>query len=306
MENKIIASVNVLADLKYSGAVRAFASSFLLSEDVPEKWSKRLILVLDELFMNAIRYGSSEGSRVLVKCIADTEKVGFIIEDDGTGKGQIKAGELQKIVEKKAEEMNHQKTSGRGLSMIASQWTDGCTADDLPDGGIAMTFYKMRSSMVQEVSVEKATPAPAPAPVSAPAPQPTPAPTPTPSPTPPATTEKPVVEEKELPKKQDMQVEVINFSGSIDESNLLDVKEPVEEIMEKPYPYYLILDFSKLDYFNSLFIGTLAGWNTTLQNRGGRLAIIGASESAQEILDLCGLWSVIPHYPTLVEANNAV
>lgn len=289
MENNYNASafIEVSANLKYSAAVRNFVSGFLIAEDVPEKWTRRLILVTDELFMNAVRYGSSEGSKVRVKCDSDNDKVSCTIMDDGSGKSKVTAKELQEIVLKKGEEMDHHKTSGRGLSIIASEWADSCEADDLPEGGIAIKIIKYRKNLVQEAKVEKQE----------------------------MTQIEPKEEEKKEPEKTEIsqeskmnpnaEVQVVNFSGSIDESNLQEVIQPVREMAYDEKPYYLILDFTKLNYFNSLFIGTLADWNTRLEEKGGKLVIVGAGDAAKEILDLCGLLNIIPIYNTIDEAKQA-
>lgn len=267
MINKPEATLDLNADLKYSQTLRHFAERFFIASGVSFKWAKRLTLVLDELYMNAVSYGSSSRSRVVINFYADKDKIQFSIQDDGTGPKKAKASELQEIVEKKGEEMSHQQTSGRGLAMITSQWTDACDADDVPGGGIMITATKYRNTLTgddEEVKKEDE------------------------------------VNVIEIPSNAE--AKSIAFKGTVGEHNLSEVTFPVNELLKEQKPYYLILDFSKLEYFNSLFIGTLADWNQKIIQNHGKMVIVSATESTREILDLCGLSQVIPLYPDMETA----
>jgi len=256
------AILDLSADLKYSQSLRHFAERFFVSNSVSFRWAKRLTLVLDELYMNAVSYGSSKTSRVIVRFYADEDKVVFSVQDDGTGAKKAKASQLQAIVEKKAQEMDHHKTSGRGLSMITSQWTDECLADDVPNGGIVITCTKFRSGLGEE-DTDK-------------------------------TSETSIIE---IPSNAE--AKSISFKGVIAEYNIMEITEPVFELLKNKKPYYLILDFSKLEYFNSLFIGTLADWYRKVTENKGKMVIINATESTREIIELCGLDKIIPLYPDM-------
>lgn len=261
------ATLAVSADLKYSQAVRTFAERFFLAEGVPAKWAKRLMLISDELFMNAVYYGSDETSEVILKIWADDEKVTFSIQDEGKGKKKIKAVELKKIVEQKGKDMNHTKTSGRGLSIITTNWTDECSVDDLPSGGIVIMATKYRKTFevknsptdVQDLKREKA-------------------------------------------ENNPIRTKVVKFSGSIDEHNYAESIAPVSKLLADQKPLNLILNFDDLDYFNSLFIGAIANWQAEVHKRGGHILIIGARDSAKDILELCGLDQIIPFYRDEKEA----
>lgn len=261
MEKTPEAILDLHADLKYSQSVRHFAERFFVSNNLSFKWAKRLTLVLDELYMNAVSYGSSKDSRVLLRFYADSEKVVFSIQDDGTGAKTAKASELQAIVEQKGREMDHHKTSGRGLSMITSQWTDECVADDVQGGGIVITCTKYFAGTDDEETPEEDS------------------------------------EIIEIPTNAE--AKSIAFKGSIDEHNLLEAIKPVKELLKSNKPFYLILDFSKLDYFNSLFIGTLADWHEKIMKNKGKMVIVSATDSTREILELCGLDQIIPLFPDM-------
>ncbi len=262
MQNNPESILDLHADLKYSQSVRHFSERFFIASDISFKWAKRLTLVLDELYMNAVSYGSSANSRILIKFNADNEKVVFSIQDDGTGKKSSKASELQAIVEKKAEEMDHRKTSGRGLSLITSQWTDECEADDVEGGGIKITCTKYRSGMGEEDELQENS-----------------------------------ANVIEIPANTE--AKSIAFKGTVGNDNLDEIIFPVNELLKEQKPYYLILDFSQLEYFNSLFIGTLANWNQKISENKGKMVIVGATDSAREILELCGLDRIIPLYPDM-------
>ena len=54
-------------------------------------WCNRLKLVADELFMNAVNYGSKENeSFVFITFSFDNQEMQFVIEDEGKGNKQLK------------------------------------------------------------------------------------------------------------------------------------------------------------------------------------------------------------------------
>lgn len=268
------AIIIVRSGVSYSHGVRSFAERFFSAEKVSALWSKRLVLVLDELYMNAVTYGvGGENGEARVTFQAFDDKLVFSVQDNGTGKSHIAASELQKLVQKKISEMDHKKTSGRGLSLIASQWTDDVVAEDIPTGGIRISCTKLRHNIGIDAA-EKPDALPEVMP--------------------------------DVPELKNFVSQVVSFRGQVGEDNLQTVVEPVTRMINNGKPLYLILDFAQLEYFNSMFIGALANWNQKVQNNGGRLVIASPSPSAREILALVGLSDILPMYNSTEEALAAV
>ena len=225
-----------------------------------KEWAGRLKLVVDELFMNAVLYGSKKDeSKIYVEFQFDETEAVFRIEDEGQGEQKLSAAELQQVIDKNsAESENLNKTSGRGLAMISSLWTDELKVEDGTHGGIAITFRK---------NVDTAKP-PAPMPIVQPA-------------------------EVAAPAPQGVS-ESMKVSGEVDASNLEEKVKPIsEKVASLPAGSTLTLDCSDLIYVNSTFIGYLAGWLNELQSKQGHLSLKNTNEQIKEVLDLVGLSKVV-------------
>ena len=131
------------ADLNNSHLVREFAKDILTSANVPHAWVHRLILVTDELFMNAVLYGSKNNKdRIEVNFSYSPTVVTFEVVDNGSKKET-------KITPKKLRELvkcnTHQSAlsqSGRGLALITCSWTDNFTIVKNNHGGLTVKAKK--------------------------------------------------------------------------------------------------------------------------------------------------------------------
>ena len=131
------------ADMKYSSFVRRVSEDVFRQIGFSSDWSGRLKLVMDELFMNANRYGSSSKESQVHICFSfdDTEVI-FTVEDEGK-LPHINAQMLLKIIDQNIVELaDPEKTNGRGLALISHLWTDAMTIQDSAHGGIAISFTK--------------------------------------------------------------------------------------------------------------------------------------------------------------------
>ncbi|MFH0837926.1 MAG: ATP-binding protein [Patescibacteria group bacterium] len=136
------------ADLKFSPLVRRISEEVFHYAGFDKEWADRLKLVVDELFMNANRYGSkTDDDKIYMLFIFDNNEVSFRIEDEGRGQRKTNAAELKKLVHKNADKAGDlSKTSGRGLALITHLWTDDMKIEDSKRGGIVVTFTKKISA----------------------------------------------------------------------------------------------------------------------------------------------------------------
>ncbi|MBN2096555.1 ATP-binding protein [Candidatus Peregrinibacteria bacterium] len=268
------------ANLNYSSLVRHVADEVFSTAKFDKAWCSRLKLVVDELYMNAVRYGSTpDKSSVCTTFEYDESGIQFTIEDDGTGVNAISAEDLKAIIEKNEANSDLTRTSGRGLAMITKLWTDGVIIGKSRYGGISVGFTKALSTAGE-------APPPPPAPTgliakvaaqAAPVPAAPPAKTPPPSPP--------------TPKGPSYE---IKLSGEIDQSNIDEKVAPIyDQIEVMPEEGTLVLDFSDLEYINSTFIGNLASWYTTLQRKGGRICLKNVNKDIREVLSLVGLLEIL-------------
>lgn len=293
--------ISVPANLRYSSMIRHLADEVFITAAFSKAWSARLKLVVDELFMNAVRYGSVEDkSTVFITFEYDEAGVKFIIEDDGTGSQAISAEELQKKIQINEESTDLTRTSGRGLAMITKLWTDGMEITKSEHGGISLSFTK---------HIEAATTPPPPAPpppelvalakakadlaASAPAQVPADKQPVQSTPQPVAEAVKPAAPAPTQPVVAG-QIQEVKLSGEIDQSNIDAKVAPIyDQIEVMPEGSTLLLDFSELTYINSAFIGNLAAWHTHMQHKGGKILIKNMNDEIREILNLVGLLNVI-------------
>jgi stage II sporulation protein AA (anti-sigma F factor antagonist) len=284
--------IAITANLDYSALVRHVASEVFENARFSKAWCGRLKLVVDELFMNAVKYGSTKDKSVVhISFEFDKDSVQFTIEDDGTGPKAKSAEALKEIIQKNEANNDLTRTSGRGLALIAKMWTDGMQVAQSTYGGIGIGFLKKLENAEQP----PATPAldlsmlspevpvvaplrvePMVAPVGA----------------------MPIASQKPSPSaagpKPQGKIYEVKLSGEIDQSNMTEKVAPVnDQIATMESGSTLSLDFSDLTYINSTFIGNLAGWYRILQKKQGSLRLKHVNESVKEILTLVGLINVI-------------
>jgi anti-sigma B factor antagonist len=144
-------SVVLPADLRFSNTIRNVIGDLLKVIDTKELWINRLTLVIDELFMNAVKYGSKDkNDNVFLTVDLTDDTIVFIIEDMGTGNNKIAPEELQKIILQSKEDTSLAKTSGRGLSMIVSNWTDEFTIEKSLKGGMKVIAQKNLKDIIEQ------------------------------------------------------------------------------------------------------------------------------------------------------------
>ncbi len=251
--------INVPADLGLSAIVRTLAHDVFREAGFPEAWCGRLKLVTDELFMNAVRYGSTPGiSVVRLRFVLGDGQIEFHIEDDGTGSQKMTPQELAARINQNEQDQGVARTSGRGLATITHLWTDGVTIDKSALGGLRVAFVKKIETTPPPSFPAGAALVPA------------------------------------LSLLADAPTFTFQLSGSMDQDNVDAISKTLQkQILEAPTRFNLVLDFKGLDYINSTFIGLLANWYNQAHPKGGVLQIANANASVRDVLTLVGLTKVI-------------
>ncbi len=140
--NGKIIKVEIPADLYFAKSVRNFANDIFLMMGFDDQWKHRLKIVVDELFMNAVEYGSNKKSIVRINFSILENGVSISVDDEGTGQKKLSANELKEIIEKNSQNTDVTKTSGRGLAMFMKEWSDNFDLLDNEYGGIRIIFTK--------------------------------------------------------------------------------------------------------------------------------------------------------------------
>lgn len=146
MDNNIspIVTLTVPADLKYSSVVRDTVKQCLDTTNTSSTWIYRLVLVIDELFMNAVNYGSANAEDTVTLRVFVT-KEGIYIEMQDSGNGHCKTltpEDLNAIINDNSTAMDLTRESGRGLAMITRAFTDSFEFSKNEAGGTTITIYK--------------------------------------------------------------------------------------------------------------------------------------------------------------------
>lgn len=150
-------SLTVPADLRCSALVRTAAKNAFDLAQIPYTWGFRLTLVIDELFMNAVKYGSASPTEtVALHFYLKKDKVVIAIEDSGTNKKHsVTPQALRAIMNKNIIENDLSKVSGRGLALITKSWTDDFTISRSSLGGIKIKVEKFFANCVLETNSYK-------------------------------------------------------------------------------------------------------------------------------------------------------
>lgn len=243
------------ADLEFSSFLREASSDIFQHSGFTPEWTNRLKLVLDELFNNAIKYGSGENGMIYINFILNENDLSFEVEDEGKGREKISAEELQLKIEKNMQEVTDMtKDCGRGLAVIAFFWADELIIKNSVHGGISIAFKKR---IVRE-NLNSTPQLP--------------------------------LEEWSVSEM----IQIANLEGGLDARNFEEKIKPINEMIENlPEKAVLILDCSGLEYFNSNFIAQLATWHKAAQKRGSQILMKNTNPEATKILDLVGLKPLI-------------
>ncbi len=260
------------ANMEFSSLLRHVSEEVFQYVGFTTEWSNRLKLVVDELFMNANRYGSkADSGKIYANFLFENGQVVFQIEDEGLGEKKVTAQELRTLLDKNTHEVaDLTKTRGRGLALISALWTDELKIEDSLRGGLLIRFKKSVSHVA-----------------------------------PPAPPKLQVVDpmaEKQVPEQvgavsplvHSGPRKIIALEGEIDADNIAEKIKPIlSELVLMTNDSVLVLDCEKLTYINSTFIGHLAGWHNELSKKNGHLVLQHLSKDVKDILDLVGLGKVI-------------
>lgn len=251
--------ITVPADLHFSAGVREIVSEFCDQNGFNNITKNQLKLIIDELYMNAVRYGSSKTSQVKVSLFFQGNVLTGKIEDFGQGEKQIKKEDLEKIIFLQTTNNVLTKTSGRGLAQIVQNWTDHFIIENNAEGGIRVTFEKnIDLNQKMETALEEST--------------------------------NKLRIESTLLKEY-----VFAFEGEITPVNLDKNQKTINDFLEtKGLQHRIILDFSKLTYCNSTFIGQIADWYNRVTKNKGEIIIRNPNQEILDIIDMVGLTKIIP------------
>lgn len=135
------------AHVEFSGFLREVSKRFFEHIGFNEPWVHRLEVVLDELFCNAVEYGSDVHSQVYLTFLFDDHDLVMRIEDEGRGEHKLTAAQLSDLIDANQQALlDAGKFSGRGLALISSFWSDQFQIADSLHGGLMVALKKSLAS----------------------------------------------------------------------------------------------------------------------------------------------------------------
>lgn len=99
---------------------------------------------------------------------------------------------------------------------------------------------------------------------------------------------------------------LVALKGQIDESNLAEVRDHIDPLVEDETVEAILFHFQDLEFINSRVIGYFLSLYQKMNEVEKNLAIVEANNNIMEILSLVGLTTLINHYETLAEALEAL
>ena len=266
--------IQLPANINFAGAIRRFSNSVFDIAGFNMEWRTRLELVVDELFMNAVIYGSNKESEIHIEFNYDEEEINFKIHDEGKGPKKISPEELKSTIQKNAADKNVAKTSGRGLAMIVALWTDHFDVEKSPYGGIAISFNKKLGQNVSSNLSKRTTdlflerengfPYLQGMPKTAP------------------------LQNTDLKKAINIKVENGTRVSSIEKLDI-EIRNTIDSISPEEI---VALDLKGITYINSILIGYLVSWYNHVQPKKGYLILKNIDKRVKDILSLVGLSTI--------------
>ncbi len=260
-------SLHVPADLSLASSIRKIAVRIF--EEIGFRGSQvsRLKLVFDELYMNAVKYGSLENSTIYITFEFEEKILKVSLEDEG-GEKKMTAEDLNEIINFQKTNKDPAKTSGRGLAQITHVWADDFQVRNGKRGGLCIMFSK---KLVPEEEDEKSS----------------------------GENEEVTGVESEItqgPREvpEGIPEKLVSIVGEVDNANLGEKTKPVDAFLQGVHsPFLLILNLGNMQFCNSTFIAKLAMWKQQLSAMNGDIVVENAKNEVWEIFKLVGITKLI-------------
>lgn len=95
---------------------------------------------------------------------------------------------------------------------------------------------------------------------------------------------------------------IANVRGEIDHHSAAPLRKTIDSSMKEFGCRDLVLDLKGVEFMDSSGIGLALGRYKKLAKRGGRICISGCSPSIRKVLDMAGVFSLIPEMQSAADA----
>lgn len=104
----------------------------------------------------------------------------------------------------------------------------------------------------------------------------------------------------------DLDYQVIEFSGELDSASLRDVEKKIFEFLPSFKHKFLLFDFTDLKFINSEGVGFVAVAQEKLKQLGKQLILFGSSRHVADVFDAVGFEKILPMFHSIREAINFI
>lgn len=104
----------------------------------------------------------------------------------------------------------------------------------------------------------------------------------------------------------DLDYQVIEFSGELDSASLRDVEKKIFEFLPDFRHRFLLFDFTDLKFINSEGVGFVAVVQEQLGQLGKQLILFGAEKHVADVFNAVGFEKILPIFHSIREAINFI
>ncbi|MCY6958607.1 anti-sigma F factor antagonist [Clostridium brassicae] len=95
---------------------------------------------------------------------------------------------------------------------------------------------------------------------------------------------------------------VVHMLGELDHHSAEEVRNKIDDRVEREKCYKLVLDFSGVTFMDSSGIGVVIGRYKKLLRSKGKLYITKVNGSVKRVFELSGMFKIIPLYDSIEQA----
>lgn len=99
---------------------------------------------------------------------------------------------------------------------------------------------------------------------------------------------------------------IVKLIGELDHHSAEEVRNKIDDRIERNKPSKVILDFSNVNFMDSSGIGVVIGRYKKLSMKKGEICIASVQESVGRVFELSGMFKIIKLYKSVQEAIEVV
>ena len=99
---------------------------------------------------------------------------------------------------------------------------------------------------------------------------------------------------------------IVHLKDDLDHHNAIWIREQTDKLLERKNAINIIFDFEKVSFMDSSGIGVVMGRYKRVLFIGGKVAVVGVSDSVNRIFTLSGLYRIMNHYKSVDEALEVI